>query len=95
MPIDEEILKQARENPADVWFSEILKLAEQMGWTFAGGKGSHRVYKHPNANLVRDKFPIPLNFQEGKHGKAKAYQVEQLLAMATELGIIKEPATKE
>lgn len=95
MPIDEELLKRVRANPADVRFTDILKLAEQMGWQAVGGKGSHKVFRHPKAHLVRDKFPRPLNFQEGKNGKAKAYQVEQLLDMATELGIIKKTEDQE
>jgi hypothetical protein len=95
MPIDEELLKQVRENPADVRFTDIVKLAKQMGWEPVGGKGSHTVFKHPNGRLIRNKFPIPLNLQEGKDGKAKAYQVEQLLDMALELGIIKMSETKE
>jgi len=95
MPIDEELLRKARENPADIRFSEVINLAEQMGWVYVGGKGSHRVFRHPRAGRIRDKFPMPLNFQEGKNGKAKAYQVEQLLAMARELGIITVSETKE
>jgi hypothetical protein len=90
MPIDEELLKKARENPGNIRFSDVIKLATQMGWVEVGGKGSHRVFKHPKGPLIRDKFPIPLNFQEGKNGKAKAYQVEQLLEMAAELRIIKK-----
>ena len=30
----------------------------------------------------------PLNLQEGKDGKAKSYQVRQMIQMATEMGII-------
>ena len=95
MPIDDELVKKAWENPADIRFSEVTKLATQLGWIEVGGKGSHRVFRHPNARLIRDRFPIPLNFQEGKNGKAKAYQVEQLLEMAVGLGIIERPKAKE
>lgn len=90
MAIDEELLKKARENPSDIRFTDAIKLATQMGWEDVGGKGSHRVFKHPNGLLLRDKYPRPLNLQEGRNGKVKAYQAEQLLAMATELGIIKK-----
>jgi hypothetical protein len=88
MPIDEELLKKARENPSGIRFTDAIKLATQMGWEDVGGKGSHRVFRHPKGSLLRGKFPKPLNLQEGKNGKAKAYQVEQLLAMATEMAII-------
>ena len=95
MPIDEELLKKARENPGDIRFSDAIKLATQMGWIEVGGKGSHKVFRHPRGPLIRDRFPIPLNFQEGKSGKAKAYQVEQMLEMAVELGIISKEKRKE
>jgi len=89
MPIDQKLLEQALNNPANVWFEDALKLAEQMGWREVGGSGSHRVFRHPKATLVKQQFPRPLNLQRGRGGKAKAYQVRQLLEMAREMGIIK------
>ncbi len=38
--------------------------------------------------MVREQFPRPLNLQKGRDGKAKAYQVKQMLQMAEALGII-------
>jgi hypothetical protein len=89
MPVDQKLLEQATNNPANIWFEDAVKLAEQMGWIEAGGSGSHRVFRHPKAALIRGLFPRPLNLQRGKDGKAKAYQVRQLLEMAREMGIIK------
>ena len=94
MPIDQEILRQAKENPADVRFEDIMKLAAQLGWEPVGGKGSHRVFRHPNATMIKDRYPRPLNLQCGRNGKAKAYQVRQLLAMAREMGIIDKEETE-
>lgn len=88
MPVDQKLLEQALNNPANVWFEDALKLAEQMGWREVGGSGSHRVFRHPKARLLRERFPRPLNLQKGRDGKAKAYQVKQLLEMAKEIGII-------
>ena len=89
MPIDQKLLEQALNNPANVWFEDALKLAGQMGWREVGGSGSHWVFRHSKAILIKDRFPRPLNLQRGKNGKAKAYQVRQLLEMAREMGIIK------
>jgi len=89
MPVDQKLLEQAINNSANVWFEDALKLAEQMGWREVGGSGSHRVFRHPNATLIKGRFPRPVNLQRGKGGKAKAYQVKQLLEMAREMGIIK------
>lgn len=89
MPIDQKLLEQAISNPANIWFEDALKLAEQMGWREVGGSGSHRVFRHPKATPIKGRFPRPLNLQRGKDGKAKAYQIRQLLEMAREMGIIK------
>ena len=89
MPVDEKLLEQAISNPANIWFEDALKLAEQMGWREVGGSGSHRVFRHPKEVLIKGRFPRPLNLQRGKDGKAKAYQIRQLLEMAREMGIIK------
>ena len=87
--MDPKLLEQATSNPANIWFEDALKLAEQMGWREVGGSGSHRVFRHPKATLIKDRFPRPLNLQRAKDGKAKAYQIRQLLEMAREMGIIK------
>ena len=88
MPADQKLLQQAVGNPADIRFEDAVKLAGQMGWREVGGSGSHRVFHHPKAILLKGRFPRPLNLQKGKGGKAKAYQIRQLLEMAKELGII-------
>jgi predicted RNA binding protein YcfA (HicA-like mRNA interferase family) len=59
-----------------VSFSDLCKLAEMVGFSFDRQKGSHRVYTH-------EKFPGIMNFQEVK-GKAKPYQVKQLLNFISE-----------
>lgn len=88
MLVDPKLLQKACTAPQNLRFEEATKLAEQLGWEPVGGEGSHIVYRHPLAGKIRDKFPRPLNLQRGPNGKAKAYQVEQLLAMARAMGII-------
>ena len=39
---------------------------------------------------IRKRFPMPLNLQYGKNGKAKAYQVRQMLSMAEAMGLVAE-----
>lgn len=55
----------------NIKFSNLCDLAEFYGFVFDRQKGSHRVYRHK-------KHPGIMNFQEVK-GKAKPYQVKQLL----------------
>jgi hypothetical protein len=68
----EKLLEAARTNPQNLRFEELCQLAECHGFVPRGGKGSHRVYKGPGGTL-------PL--QTGSNGKAKVYQVKQLLSI--------------
>jgi len=88
MPIDPKTLEAAINNPGDIRFDDAIKLALQMGWILKRVKGSHHVFHHPKGQLIRDKFPQPLNFQRRKDGKAIAYQVREMLEMAREMRII-------
>ena len=67
-----KLLERARNNPREVRFSDLVVLAEAFGYEPRGGRGSHRVYRHPT-------IPERLNLPPDKHGKAKEYQVKQLL----------------
>jgi len=91
MPIDRKLLKRAYRRPQDIRFNEAVALAEQLGFECVRIVGSHHVFQHPRGPLVRAQFPRPLNLQEGADGKAKAYQVKQLVQMAEALGIIRPP----
>ena len=67
----ETFLRSARGNPSGLRFSELSKLAEAFGFVFQRQKGSHRIYTHDDIRQI-------MIFQNA-HGKAKAYQVRQLL----------------
>jgi hypothetical protein len=72
------LLTRARNSPGNLRFDEVCQLAECHGFVFARQKGtSHRIFKHPKLRDV-------MNFQSDR-GKAKAYQVRQLLDAITEL----------
>ncbi len=71
MPNCDKLLENARNSPANVRFTDLCHLAECYGFEYARAEGSHRMYKRPG-------WPKTMNFQD-KGGKAKAYQVRQLL----------------
>jgi len=89
MAVDEKLLAKARQNPLDLTFEEAVSLAKQLGWEEQRTRGSHKVFHHPLAPKIRDLYPRPLNLQRGKDGKAKSYQVRQMIQMAVAMGIIK------
>lgn len=88
MAVDENLLEKAKNNPEDIWFDDAVKLAKQLGWVESRKRGSHIIFYHPKGQLLRRKYPLPLNLQRGESGKAKAYQIRQMLEMAKELGIV-------
>ena len=69
----QKLIEKARNNPTGVRFQEICLLAEHLGFTKRGGKGSHIVYEKEGVEEI-------LTFQDRK-GMAKPYQVKQLLAV--------------
>ncbi len=87
-PIDRDLLNSAINNPQNIRFEDACKLACQMGWNLERIKGSHHIFHHPKAPLIREQYPQPLNLQRRDDGKAKTYQIRQMLEMAKEMGII-------
>jgi len=77
-----DIYQRLKNNPKNVRFEELCKAAEIFGFKFRGGKGSHRVY-------VREGIKEILNFQNVK-GKAKPYQVRQLLKVIDKYNLLEE-----
>jgi hypothetical protein len=88
MAVNQKLLRRARQAPQDLSIAEAKAPAKQCGFVEDRQKGGHVVYHHPDAALIRNRYPRPLNLQEGLKGKAKAYQVRQLLAIAEALGVI-------
>uniref|UniRef100_UPI00405715AB toxin HicA n=1 Tax=Candidatus Electronema sp. TaxID=2698783 RepID=UPI00405715AB len=68
----EDILKQLNANPADVRFSELCKVCDHYFGQARQSGSSHRIYKTPWTGDPR------VNIQNSR-GKAKAYQVRQVL----------------
>jgi len=80
MPKIDDILEQMRQNPKDVRFSELCKLCDYYFGEARQKKSSHRVYKTPWQGDPR------INIQNDK-GKAKAYQVKQVLLALEKLEV--------
>ena len=79
----EKLFAKIKNNPQDVRFDEICKIAEVFGFRYKGGKESHKVYS-------RKGIPEILNFQNVR-GKAKPYQVKQFLKIIEDYNLtIKE-----
>ncbi|MGX9728665.1 MAG: toxin HicA [Candidatus Electronema sp. VV] len=68
----EDILKQLNANPADVRFSELCKVCDHYFGQARQSGSSHRIYKTPWTG------DPGVNIQNSR-GKAKAYQVRQVL----------------
>jgi hypothetical protein len=66
-------LDALRANLRAVRFNDACKIAESLGFSRQGGKGSHRTYG-------RQAEPLLLNFQD-RDGYILPYQARQLLAM--------------
>ena len=68
----EALLGKARNNPKGLRFAELIRLASYYHWLEDRQDGSHHI-------LVNKNFTGIMDFQESRDGKAKAYQVKQLL----------------
>jgi hypothetical protein len=68
----DDILAQMKQNPKDVRFSDLCKVCEKFFGKPRKSASSHRVYRTPWQGDPR------INIQDHK-GKAKAYQVKQVL----------------
>ena len=81
-----DILKQLKQNPANVRFSDLCKVCEHYFGKARQSGSSHRIYKTPWHGDPR------VNIQNSK-GKAKAYQVKQVLKAIERLEV--KNATKK
>jgi hypothetical protein len=72
MPTVTDIIAEMLNNPSGIRFADLCKVCEHFLGTARQSSGSHRVYKTPWIGDPR------VNIQNDK-GKAKAYQVKQVL----------------
>ncbi len=71
--IPRELLQKALASPANLRFEEVCALARAFGFYLSRVNGSHHIFARLNV-------PELLNLQDAG-GKAKSYQVKQLLAL--------------
>lgn len=70
----EEIVAEMRRNPAGIRFADACKVATSYFGEPRHNGTSHKVWKMPWPGDPR------INMQEGHSGKAKSYQIRQVLA---------------
>ena len=68
----EDLVAQMRRNPKDVGFAQLSRVCQHFFGKPRQGTGSHKIYKTPWQGDPR------VNIQS-KRGKAKVYQVRQVL----------------
>ncbi len=71
----DKLLEKAKNSPNNFSFTEICQLAQCCGFIFQRQSASHTIYENPDLEIEQNRL---LNFQNFK-GKAKPYQVRQLL----------------
>jgi hypothetical protein len=76
----DDLLTKVRRNPKDVRFSELCKICDHYFGEPRQKKSSHRIYKTPWQGDPR------VNIQNNK-GKAKIYQIKQVLLAIEKLEI--------
>lgn len=76
----DDLLIQMQRNPKDVRFSELCRICDHFFGEPRQKKSSHRIYKTPWQGDPR------VNIQNDK-GKAKAYQVRQVLLAIEKLEV--------
>jgi len=74
MGVIDKLLAAMREAPQNVRYADLAKVCEHYFGQARQKKTNHAVYKTPWAGDPR------VNIQRGGNGKAKAYQVRQVLA---------------
>ncbi len=76
----EEVYRELKGRVTNVRFEELCRAAELFGFTFKGGKGSHRVF-------IKEDIKELLNFQDVR-GKAKPYQVRQFIKLIEKYNLV-------
>lgn len=76
----DKAISEMKCNPRNIRFEKLCKVLESLGFTFKGGKGSHRVY-------IKSGIPEIVNLQN-VNGKAKPYQVKQVLRIITKYSLL-------
>jgi predicted RNA binding protein YcfA (HicA-like mRNA interferase family) len=74
----EKLYMKVASSPANTRFQDVVQLAETVGFVLDRTSGSHHIFyheDHPDAVLIL----------QPRHGRAKEYQVKQLLELIDRL----------
>ena len=82
----EKIYQDALNSSSNISLRNLCYLLEATGFELRRSKGSHKIYKHPQ---IKDFQDAMMPVQEGENGKAKSYQVEQVLEIIEKYGLLK------
>jgi predicted RNA binding protein YcfA (HicA-like mRNA interferase family) len=74
-----KLLARALAGSKNLRFSEVVALAEAFGFRLSRVTGSHHIFAHPQVQEL-------VNLQQ-VGGKAKPYQIRQLLALAEQYNL--------
>jgi hypothetical protein len=88
MSKNDKIIADMRNNPGDVRYEIACRIAEDF-FGYPRRNGSHAFYSVPWPGKPW------VNFQEGKNGKAKKYQILQLLEAIDRMDHIRKDHEKE
>ena len=76
----EKLYEKAKLSPNNFSFEDLCLLAEKAGFVFARQSGTtHRIYKHAKIKALEGMINL-----QNVRGKAKPYQVRQVLALIEE-----------
>ncbi len=75
----EDLVQSMRDNPKDIRYTDAVRVATHYFGEPRRSGGSHAIFKTPWPGDPR------VNLQPGKSGKAKAYQIKQLLGAIDQL----------
>jgi len=78
----QKLLKKLLSGSKNIHFTEVIACAESFGFQLKHISGSHHIYTHPG-------IPELLNLQNVK-GKAKPYQIKQLLQLIEQYNLTME-----
>jgi hypothetical protein len=77
-----QLYKELTQKLKNLRFKRLCLIAEAFGFQFKGGRGSHRIYYQEGIREL-------LNFQN-VNGKAKPYQVRQLIKIIEKYDLFNE-----
>ena len=81
----DKLIQKAISSPQNIKFDELCILCRRFGFTKESQEGSHIIYR-------RHTQPKRMISVQSDHGKAKPYQVNQLLDWARENSFLEEDA---